>query len=448
MKKFIENTKSDITIIMNELVTKVGDLKVGGESKELNDRLNEIKSVLEHGHTWIVKRIEKYVRSVIKETLYKKTADRTKIEAMLYNFVDGDVPEEVKKLLENGMNSVPSTKLTKQQVDRRVGDALLEYVMRFGRRRIYGNAVLQATNVQEWLKKVKIFNMDQDSRKFVEELENYYPALKSELDLVYTDVDMDTKEDLVRKMEKDGCVLVNCDKNMGMSLFKLKTMRKADEALMSQLGAVRMESPFGDTKEEIIKCVYWEIEKFEDGLNDRQRQYLDAVFKDRHFDKAEVIFPFLKSLHKVHKMSEEEIKNKDLNVIKFRPVVDSRQWLTKGYSGVIMQMMRELVDKLLEKSGSILRNMKTKDGWRFAVGIREYIVEEDYDVMVTADIQEAYTNINDAMIKKAIGVVGELVGCEEWKLELMKKLIDLVLGQNYAETSGGVFKFKKSLPIG
>ena len=30
----------------------------------------------------------------------------------------------------------------------------------------------------------------------------------------------------------------------------------------------------------------------------------------------------------------------------------------------------------------------------------------------------------------------------------MKKLVDLVLGQNYAETSSGLFKFKKVLPLG
>ena len=181
IKKFMEMVKkSDIKMILNELVKKVEDLKVVGESNELKDRLNEIKSVLEDGHIWIHKRIEMYVRSVVNETLYKKTTVRTKIEAMFYNFADGDVPDEVKKLLENGMNSVPNTKLTKQQVDKRVGDALLEYVMRFGKRRIYGNAVLQASNVQEWITKVKIFNMDQDSKKFVEDLEVYYPALQGD----------------------------------------------------------------------------------------------------------------------------------------------------------------------------------------------------------------------------------------------------------------------------
>jgi hypothetical protein len=147
-------------------------------------------------------------------------------------------------------------------------------------------------------------------------------------------------------------------------------------------------------------------------------------------------------------MSEEEIRNKDLSSLKFRPVVDAKQWLTKGYSTVVMQMMRELSSALLEKSGPIFKKVKTKDGWRFAVEIQDYIAEDEFDVMVTADIQEAYTNITGEMIKNAIGIVGEFVGYKKWKIQLMGKLIDLVLGQNYVETSGGLFKFKKVLPMG
>ena len=44
--------------------------------------------------------------------------------------------------------------------------------------------------------------------------------------------------------------------------------------------------------------------------------------------------------------------------------------------------------------------------------------------MVTADIQEAYTNIDDDMIKKAIGIVCKYVRSYEWAIELMKKLVD------------------------
>ena len=49
---------------------------------------------------------------------------------------------------------------------------------------------------------------------------------------------------------------------MGM----LVTMRKVDEDLLSQLGAVRMESPLGDAKGEIIESSNVEIQIFEVGL--------------------------------------------------------------------------------------------------------------------------------------------------------------------------------------
>ena len=70
-------------------------------------------------------------------------------------------------------------------------------------------------------------------------------------------------------------------------------------------------------------------------------------------------------------------------------------------------------------------------------------MEEEYD-----DIEEAYTNISDEMIKNAIGVVCRAVRVKEWTIELMQKLVDLVLEQNYAETSAGLFRFKKILPMG
>ena len=451
VKLFMEMVeKSNIEKLEKELLTRIDGLKKHDENQQLNEKLEGIKRIIEDGHKWIFERIELHVRTVIKDTLYKKTIERSQMEVMLYNFVDGDVPDTVKKLFEMGMNSVPNLRLTKKEVDKRVEDALLEFVLRLGRRRLYGySRVIHARNTQEWLKKVKNMNLgDEESKDFIEKLEEHYPALKTELDLVYADVNLDTKEELVKKLEKEGCVLVSCDKGMGMSLFKLETMRKADEHLMRQLGAVRMESPFGDTKENIMKCVRIEIRKFESGLDRNQKEYMDSVYQDRQYAKSEVSFPFLKSQHKVHKMSQEEIKNKDLRNLKFRPVVDAKQWLTKEYSGVVMQMMRELIETLLERSGPVLRKIKTKDGWRFAVGSQDYTVDEEFDIMAKADITEAYTNISDTLIKNAVEVIGEFVGYEEWKKELMKKLVDLVLRQNYAETSGGFFKFKEVLPMG
>ena len=140
LKVFVEMVeKSNIDKLEKELIQKIEDLKVAGVGYEqMNDRLEEIKGDIVDGHKWIFKRIELHIRWLIKETLHKNTVERSQIEVMLYNFVDGDVPETVKKLFKNGMNSVPSLRLTKQEVDIRVENALLEYALRFGRRRIYG----------------------------------------------------------------------------------------------------------------------------------------------------------------------------------------------------------------------------------------------------------------------------------------------------------------------
>ena len=113
---------------------------------------------------------------------------------------------------------------------------------------------------------------------------------------MYSDVCLETKDELIKRLDKEDCILVMCDKNMGMSLFKLETMRKADQELMNQLGAVKIDN----TKEEIIEHLRSEIYNFENGLNKRQEDYLDHTYEGRDCDMKDASFPFLKSLHKVH----------------------------------------------------------------------------------------------------------------------------------------------------
>ena len=150
--------KSDLKRLEEELVKKVDALK-----DECDDEASE--------------KFDLHIRSVIGETMYEKTVERSKIEVMLYNFVDSEVSQSVKKLFENGMGSVPSTKMTKKEVNTRVEEALLEYLMRLGRRRIHGTAVVQASGVKDWISKVKRMSIAEEARNWVEDFENYYPAL-------------------------------------------------------------------------------------------------------------------------------------------------------------------------------------------------------------------------------------------------------------------------------
>ena len=442
VKDFMEMVKrSNTRMMLEELVEKIDGIKRNEGNEDMIDKMEEIKKIITEGHQWVLQRLDLHVRSVIKDAMFSKSVERSKIEVMLYNFVEDDIPDSVKKILSNGMDAVPSTRMTKKEVDDRVEEALLEYLQRLGRRRrIGGYTILQASGVQDWIDKVKKMSIDQDTSNFLECLEDSLPGLRAEMDLVYREVDMDSKEELVAKLERDGCVLVMCDKGMGMSLFKLETMREADEALMKQLGAVRVEN----TKEEVIKSVVEEIKKFELGLTVEQKDYLDGLYGRRHEENRnlrKVRFPFLKSMHKALKMTEERIRNKDLTNLKFRPVVDAKHWLTRGYSEVAMLMMREACDMLIRKG--LIREIKPKDGWRFAVEARDYTSEKEYSISVTEDIQEAYTNISDEMIKKAIWNVCKAVGCWGQGMDntVDKEVDRLSLGQNYAET-------KEALPMG
>ena len=185
--------KTDIKSVKEDLVKKVEGLKMDGDNLEFNEKLENIKKVFIDGHQWIFRRLEMHVRSVISDAMYRNTVERSKIEVMLYNFVDGEVPGSVKKLFENGMNSVPSLRMSKKEIDCRVEDAIVEYLLRLGKRTICGNAVLQTCGVDNWIKKIKSLNIDQESREFVETLEASIPALYAELDLVYQEVNLDNK---------------------------------------------------------------------------------------------------------------------------------------------------------------------------------------------------------------------------------------------------------------
>ena len=159
--------------------------------------------------------------------------------------------------------------MEKKEIDDRVEEALVQYLMRLGRRKRWGNQALQAKSVQDWIVKVNKANLSLEGQDFVERLENAYPGIKAELYLIYRNLEIDTM-----KLEQEGCVLVMCDKGMGMSLFTLETMRKADLALITQLGAQKMKC----TKDEIIESVKNEIKQFKKELTVEQKKYLDTVY--------------------------------------------------------------------------------------------------------------------------------------------------------------------------
>ena len=143
-----------------------------------------------------------------------------------------------------------------------------------------------------------------------------------EVEQSYTNKKIDTEQQIKKKLEIKGCVIVLCDKGLGMSMFTLATMRDADKKLMEQMGAQLVEEKEAD----VINIVIDSIKEFEEGLSVEQKDYLDFVFKERDITNCRLVLPFLRSTHKIQKMTKEEIKNKDINNLKMRPVIDAKRY--------------------------------------------------------------------------------------------------------------------------
>ena len=112
--------KSNTKYIVDEIMSNLEALKGKGENGDLVEKIEGVKTAVLDGHQRILERLELYVRRVVCDTMFKKSVERSRIEVMLYNFVEGDVPNSVNKLFQAGMDAVPSTRMTKKEVDKRV----------------------------------------------------------------------------------------------------------------------------------------------------------------------------------------------------------------------------------------------------------------------------------------------------------------------------------------
>ena len=424
----------------DELKKRIGEVCEGFPNLNHEEWMN----IIDICHEEFKEKIDLYIREKILRSVEELTKEKSKLETTIYNFTKNEIPEEVKNLFKNGVDSVPQIGMNIVDVKNRVNDSLINYLEGFRMRSNYGIKHIAQEEVNAWLDAAIREEVDSNDKEFYENVREGIAGLMAEVGQFYNDNKIDTEQQIKKKLYIEGCVIVLCDKGLGMSMFTLATMRDADKKLMEQMGAQLVEEKEGD----VIRIVFERIQEFEKGLGEEQKDYLDFVFKERDITNCRLVLPFLRSTHKIQKMSKEEIKNKDINNLKFRPVIDAKRWATRGYAELGMKMMRKSISELLEKTGPVLKGIKVKNGWRFSKAMEEQTVGEEYTSLVSADIQEAYTNVTSTMINDSIVVVCEKLGYPEWKIKLMKKIITLVLSNNYVETSMGIYLFKEVLPMG
>ena len=430
--------KSSVNCYKDDLEREVGKIL----EEHVGSKNDELGKIIDRNHHNMTRYIDCYINKEILKMAKSETMERSKLEAKIFNFTEIVIDEDIEVKFKLGMDAVPSLGLTIFDVKKRVNDALLEYLERY--RAKYSWSHINQVDVMKWIEDAIKVEGVKENLEFYQRVADGYSGLMEEFSLNYKKEDIDTEMQLKRRLEIQGCVIVQCDKNLGMSMFTLKTMREADEKLMQQLGAVPIEK----NKDEVLQQVFAEISEFEEGLDNDQKEYLDFTYRDRRVSDCEIVIPFLRSTHKIQKMSEEEIDKKDISNLKFRPVIDTKRWATRGFAELAMKMMRKACQEMLERCGPVLGKLKVKNGWDFSVDIQDYEFEDKHSINFSADFQEAYTNVTAKMINESIEVVCKYLGWKEWKISLMKKIIILVLGNNFVETSTGIYLFKMVLPMG
>ena len=125
----------------------------------VDQNIVEIKRIIGECHDWVLKRVELYVNCKVMETLKSVAQERCKLESTVYSFVDGDIPDVIKKLFKNGIDAVPDIKMSRKMIKNCVDGALLGYLEIYRSKNSY-EAHIEAEDVLVWLEKARFQAVD------------------------------------------------------------------------------------------------------------------------------------------------------------------------------------------------------------------------------------------------------------------------------------------------
>ena len=147
-------------------------------------------------------------------------------------------------------------------------------------------------------------------------------------------------------------------------------------------------------------------------------------------------------------MDKVDIKNKKVNKLKFRPVQDSSKWLMKPYAVVLMAMLRDLMTAIKKKYTSI-KNIDSLNGADVSKELRQLtFMDGKFKFFVSSDMSSAYSNIFKKDVFKAIVLLTKLLNIYDWRRDILLKITELILSNNYIESSLGIYHLGDCLPMG
>ena len=190
------------------------------------------------------------------------------------------------------------------------------------------------------------------------------------------------------------------------------------------------------------------ILRFENSLCLEAISFLNNSNINRQKRPDQIKLPFLKLNVKILKMNSNDLKNKDVTKMKFRPVQDSSSWILKPYAIILMELLRDLMSAVKRKYIRI-KHIDSLNGANVSKEMRHMeFSEEILRFFVSSDMSSAYSNIYKKDVFRAITIITKLLGVTDWRRDILLKLTELILSSNYIETSVGTFIMGDCLPMG
>ena len=298
--------------------------KISVEQTEIT--LSEhFENVMREWKKQFLEAVDEHLENKVAEAILHSSKIRCSIKSTVLNFAGVKVSDDVIEALNKGGNFVlHSTKVGEDEAREKFERELLTYVQGY-RKYIENGAFIQECELNAWLSKA-IASSEEYHREFYAEMMKHSEVMISRR--------LCSRNELsgFGSLTKLNLIALDCDKNSGIAILRISDIIEAERKMVEELGGVKCSEI---SAAEVIENIGDEISKFEAGLNQDARKFLDTYYPSRRIDKAEAVLPFMKLKPKVHKMSEADLEQGIVSKLKYRPVIDSSRTIVHQYSKAI-----------------------------------------------------------------------------------------------------------------
>ena len=382
----------------------------------------------------------------------------------VYNFTDWEISEQNKNIVKLSKKVVPPLAFTGKEKEARIKEEVLSYAKKY---RLYIEKEYSVIDEKDlkWLEKAAAIAKDETHAMFyttiirklnnVPKFSNIYnqqQLRKISQENFYNTKDnpastIPTKSELIRQLDYNEAIWNDCDKGLGVALIPTKAMKEAERKMVTSLGGVASNMD----EKQLVSVMRDKIQSFNDSLDGAQKCLWYSLYEcTKEPEMNSLMVPFLNLKLKIHKMRSQDITNKNLGAMKFRPIVDMSRWIFNQHSTALRELVEAMCTQIIHISGNQLKNILPKNGWEVARALKEnkFVHQDSVKAMISADLSDAYSMVTLKDLEEAIEYVGEETSMEYWKTELIISLARLILDNNFVETSAGLAKLTSVLAMG